>query len=253
MTGSRAARFAAPLSFLLPGLGQAALGRRRRGVLLALPAIAIAGVVVGIGAGIAADPSMALDLVPGPEAVAALLALEGALLAYHLAAILDAERLGRAARPVRGWIRVSAALVLSVVVAGQRGAPRDDRLCRGAGRRRAGDRLRARRWRRRRRLGHPGAELRARSRPSGPRRRPCRPCGPHPPRRPPRPSRTGRRRRRPPARQPPRRQPPGLRPGRPRRRSRFPPGRRTAGSTCSSSAATPAPIAGACAPTRSSS
>ena len=118
MTGSRAARFAAPLSFLLPGIGQVALGRRRRGVLLALPAIAIAGVVVGIGAGIAADPSMALDLVPGPEAVAALLVLEGALLAYHLAAILDAERLGRAARPVRGWMRVSAALVLGVVVVG---------------------------------------------------------------------------------------------------------------------------------------
>jgi LCP family protein required for cell wall assembly len=116
MTGFRAARFAAPLSFLLPGLGQVALGRRRRGVLLALPAIAIAGVVVGIGVGIAADPSMILDLVPGPESVAALLVLEGALLAYHLAAILDAERLGRAARPVRGWMRVSAGLVLGVVV-----------------------------------------------------------------------------------------------------------------------------------------
>ena len=116
MTGSRAARIAAPLSFLLPGLGQAALGRRRRGVLLALPAIAVLGVLVGVAAVVSADPTAALDLVPGPEGIAALLVLEGALLAYHLAAILDAERLGRAARPVRGWVRVPAALLLGAVL-----------------------------------------------------------------------------------------------------------------------------------------
>ncbi len=116
MAGPRIARLAAPLSFLLPGLGQAALGRWRRGALLALPPIVLLGVLVGVGAGIAADPTAALDLVPGPEAVAALLVLEGALLACHLAAILDAERLGRAARPVRGWVRVPAALVLVAVL-----------------------------------------------------------------------------------------------------------------------------------------
>ena len=116
MTGPRAARFAAPLSFLLPGLGQAAMGRRRRGLLVALPAIAVFAGLASLAVAIAADPTAALDLVPGPEVVAALLVFEGALLAYHLAAIIDAERLGRAARPIRGWWRAPAALVLGALL-----------------------------------------------------------------------------------------------------------------------------------------
>ena len=117
MTGSRAARLAAPLSFLLPGLGQAALGRRRRGVLLALPAIAVVG-----GPGRALRPRLPptrrppSTWCPRPRSSALLVILEGAFLVWHLAAILDAERLGRAARPVRGWMRVPAALVLGAVL-----------------------------------------------------------------------------------------------------------------------------------------
>jgi LCP family protein required for cell wall assembly len=111
-----AARLAAPLSFLLPGLGQAALGRRRRGLLIALPAVVILGALAGLGLGIAADPTGALDLLPGPEAITALLVLEGVLLVYHLGAILDAERLSRAVRPMRGWRRLAATFVLGAVL-----------------------------------------------------------------------------------------------------------------------------------------
>jgi LCP family protein required for cell wall assembly len=113
----RLARLAAPLSFLLPGLGQLAVGRRRRGVLLAIPALAIGAAIVGVAAVIAGDPSAALDLLPGPEAVAALLVLQGAVLVYHLGAILDAERLSQAVRPAEGGMRVVSAVVLVALLA----------------------------------------------------------------------------------------------------------------------------------------
>jgi len=114
----RIARLAAPLSFLLPGLGQLALGRRRRGALLAIPALAIGTTIVVAAAVIAADPSAVLELLPGPEAITVLLVLQGAILVYHLAAILDAERLGQAARPVRGATRVVSAVVLVALLGG---------------------------------------------------------------------------------------------------------------------------------------
>ena len=114
----RIARLAAPLSFLLPGLGQLALGRRRRGALLAIPALAVAAGVVGLAAVVASDPSAALDLLPGPDAIAALLVLEGALLVYHLGAIVDAERLGQAVRPAQGATRVVSAVVLVALLGG---------------------------------------------------------------------------------------------------------------------------------------
>lgn len=114
----RFARLAAPFSFLLPGLGQVALGRRRRGVLLAIPALAIGAAVVALAAVIAGDPAASLDLLPGPEAITALLVLQGAILVYHLAAILDAERLGQAARPSRGLTRVVSAVILVALLGG---------------------------------------------------------------------------------------------------------------------------------------
>jgi LCP family protein required for cell wall assembly len=113
---SRIAPFAASLSLLLPGLGQVALGRRRRGFLLAIPAMAIALVVAATAASVAADPTAALDLVPGPEVLPALLILGCGLLAWHLTAIIDAERLARMVRPVRGWRRLPAALLLAALL-----------------------------------------------------------------------------------------------------------------------------------------
>lgn len=117
MSRTRLAPLAAPLSFLLPGLGQAALGRTRRGVLVALPAVGVLGLVAGLALAIADDPTLALDLVPAPEALGLLLALQAGLLAYHLAAILDAERLARAARSRGPVARVVGTAVLAVLLA----------------------------------------------------------------------------------------------------------------------------------------
>jgi LCP family protein required for cell wall assembly len=111
-----AAPVAAPLSFLVPGLGQAALGRRRRGALIALPAIAILAGAGAAAVALAADPSAALDLLPGPEVVAALLVLQGVLLAYHVAAILDADHLARAARPRGAAGRLVGGALLAVLL-----------------------------------------------------------------------------------------------------------------------------------------
>ena len=116
MRAWRLAPFAASLSLLMPGLGQVALGRRRRGLLLAMPPIVIALAATAVGVSLAADPSAALDIVPGPEVLPALLVFEAALLTWHLAAIIDAERLARIARPVRGWQRPAAALVLATLL-----------------------------------------------------------------------------------------------------------------------------------------
>jgi LCP family protein required for cell wall assembly len=112
----RLAPFAASLSLLLPGLGQVALGRWRRGLLLATPPIAIALAATALGVSVAADPTAALDIVPGPEVLPALLVIEAGLLTWHLAAIIDAERLARVARPVRGWQRAPAALVFGALL-----------------------------------------------------------------------------------------------------------------------------------------
>ena len=101
---------AALLSFVLPGLGQAAAGAHRRGVLIAVPAIVIglAGVVI------AASGTRALDLLLEPSTVVGLLVLNVVLGAYHLVAVADAYR--RAARGRR--VGRAARLVTAVLLAG---------------------------------------------------------------------------------------------------------------------------------------
>ncbi len=108
-----AASFAATLSFVLPGLGQLALGRPRRAILLALPllAVGVATVVVVVN-----DPTEALDVAMRPEAVPVLIGILAALLVVHLAAIVDADRLARAIRPPVGRVRVVAGGLLAVLL-----------------------------------------------------------------------------------------------------------------------------------------
>ena len=115
----RAAPFAATLSFLLPGLGQLALGRPRRALLLALPFLAVAAAAIIV---LAPDPTEALDLALRPEAVPVLLACLAVLLVVHLGAILDAERLARTVRPVVGRAGVVASGVLAVLLVATLGA-----------------------------------------------------------------------------------------------------------------------------------
>ena len=88
----RAPGTAALLSGLIPGLGQAWLGSRRRALALALPFIAV--IVVAVVA-VLIDPGRAVGAIVAPAAEVAVLALVAALAAVHLTAVLDAMRLGR--------------------------------------------------------------------------------------------------------------------------------------------------------------
>jgi LCP family protein required for cell wall assembly len=85
---------AALLSFFLPGLGQAYAGQPLRGLLWALPMLALIAVGLGVLAG---GLSGLVDLFVGADTLLALLVLNVALLAYRCAAIIDAYRLARLA------------------------------------------------------------------------------------------------------------------------------------------------------------
>ena len=82
---------AAALSALIPGLGQARLGDRRRGALIALPFV---GLIVIVAAALLLDPRKALETILSPGVLVGILVLIVVLGAYHLAAVLDAFRLG---------------------------------------------------------------------------------------------------------------------------------------------------------------
>jgi len=89
--GRRAPGVAALLSGILPGLGQAWLGARRRGALIALPIVVAAGALIGA---VLLDPVATLEAIVRPGALAVLLAVLVFVAAYHLAAIVDAFRVG---------------------------------------------------------------------------------------------------------------------------------------------------------------
>jgi LCP family protein required for cell wall assembly len=91
------------LSAFLPGLGQAWLGDRRRGALIALPFVIL--IVIAAGALlVSARATMAAVLQPGVLVV--ILAFLVALAAYHLAAVVDAVRLGNRLRTAAGTDQV---------------------------------------------------------------------------------------------------------------------------------------------------
>jgi LCP family protein required for cell wall assembly len=88
---------AAALSFLFPGLGQAYAGAWRRGLLFALPILAIA--VVGAVAGAitlgAISATGALGILVQPEVLAGLLGFNVLLFAWRCLAVVDAYRVAR--------------------------------------------------------------------------------------------------------------------------------------------------------------
>jgi LCP family protein required for cell wall assembly len=79
------------LSALLPGLGQAWLGDRRRGALIALPFVAV--IVLAAGA-LLLNPRGAIEAALRSGALVGALMFGAVMAAYHLAAVFDAVRLG---------------------------------------------------------------------------------------------------------------------------------------------------------------
>jgi len=109
---------AAALSFIWPGLGQVWAGARRRALLFALPMMLLAasGLLILIVQG----KVRALGLLLQPSVLLALLALNLAVLAYRLFAIVDAYRVANRRwppLPVRGQTAI-AAVLLGVVLGG---------------------------------------------------------------------------------------------------------------------------------------
>ena len=105
---------AAALSFLLPGLGQIAVGALRRGALLLVPLVAILvlGVLVS-GGGLQEVIDLALD----SRVLTAFLIVNLLLAAWHVFAIIDAERTAIAMEPApRRSHRGATALVVGLVV-----------------------------------------------------------------------------------------------------------------------------------------
>ena len=107
---SASASQAAFLSFLLPGLGQVALGARRRGLVLALPALAVIVLLVVVALG---GTRAIIALVAQPQVLLTIVIVNIVFGIYHLAAIGDAFRLGRRLTgPVTPMRRRSGAAIL---------------------------------------------------------------------------------------------------------------------------------------------
>ncbi len=104
---------AAILSFILPGLGQAAAGSRRRGLVIAAPALAL--LVIAAGLVLFARHAI-VDSLFSSSALFSFLLLDVAVLIYRLWAIADAFMVARA-RPSGTRIgRVATRAVIGIVV-----------------------------------------------------------------------------------------------------------------------------------------
>lgn len=111
---------AAALSFLLPGLGQAAAGDRRRGAIVAIPAFAMVGTLLAIGL---FDRGSIFGLALDQEWLTSLLLLDLVALIYHVWAIVDsyltataaAPRKRRTSLPTNKW---APALGIAVLLSG---------------------------------------------------------------------------------------------------------------------------------------
>lgn len=105
--GMKRPGLAALLSLPLPGLGQAWLGARRRGALIALPLVLG---LLAIGVAVALDPRRARDALLARGAFVTILVAIAVVGVYHLLAVGDAFRLGnRLARAARDRANVVAA------------------------------------------------------------------------------------------------------------------------------------------------
>ncbi|HLO34693.1 MAG TPA: hypothetical protein VK194_01360, partial [Candidatus Deferrimicrobium sp.] len=105
--------FAASMSFLVPGLGQISLGGVRRGVLLALPAVAVLVAAVGLWLG---GRGPLTDLLLREDVLVGLLILNLVLAGYHVIAIVDAYGRARGARSDHAGARRASVAVLAAVL-----------------------------------------------------------------------------------------------------------------------------------------
>jgi LCP family protein required for cell wall assembly len=103
---------AALLSAVLPGAGQWWLGRRRRGLLLAVPALAVLGGLAYLATRGAAGLA---EMLVQPSWLWALIAVNAVVIGLRLAAVADAWWLERPAG--QGWPRSLAALAPGLVLA----------------------------------------------------------------------------------------------------------------------------------------
>ncbi len=125
LPGSQAVRYPRPspalaalLSFLLPGLGQAYAGQRRRAFLWALPTLVVLGVAVLFVAAVR-DPGYLVGLLIQPTWLLLLLVLDVAFLVYRVAAIWDAYRVAAGVRRGPGTqraVRIGAVAMAALIV-----------------------------------------------------------------------------------------------------------------------------------------
>jgi LCP family protein required for cell wall assembly len=108
----RSAALASFLSFLVPGLGQAAVGARRRGVLIALPVVVL---VLVIGAIYLLNRGLLVRAALTPPVLLAIVGLSLAVYAYRFWAIADAWNLGRRANGRGGGSGLSMAASVAVL------------------------------------------------------------------------------------------------------------------------------------------
>lgn len=104
---------AAALSFIFPGLGQAAAGNRRRGLVVAAPALVLLVVAIGL---VVFDRRLIVNSLFSSSALFSFLLLDAAVLLYRLWAIVDAYLVARvrASGPRIG--RTATGLVLGAVI-----------------------------------------------------------------------------------------------------------------------------------------
>jgi LCP family protein required for cell wall assembly len=107
--------FAACLSFVVPGLGQAWTGARRRAVLFVLPLAILAAIAIAL---LSRGTAFSVGVLLQPETLVALLLLDVALLILRLVAIVDAFRLALRRWPGRTPGRVISAVVTVSLLAG---------------------------------------------------------------------------------------------------------------------------------------
>jgi anionic cell wall polymer biosynthesis LytR-Cps2A-Psr (LCP) family protein len=110
---SRTPNGAAVLSFLFPGLGQAAAGKRNRGAIVAIPALAVLGV---FGLIVLLERRSLVDHATNDQWLFSLLILDLLALIYHLWAVADAYVLARRQRRAsplpQKWMAIFAIVVL---------------------------------------------------------------------------------------------------------------------------------------------